>query len=178
MSAASLMGFSRGLAVVWRLIQKKHFRKKKLIDDFGGIWTPDLCCSFITDTTLIYSPDWNLNLVIFSSFIEDKPLSYSVNGDRVVFWSSQRWLSGVLEHYQHICEYLSILRMYLRSNVITRNQVNFDPDTKTNSFSTPRHKTKSIPTPQLNSSHVRSPTLKSSQYRPPRQKPSQFRCSH
>ena len=55
--------------------------------DFGGIWTPDLCWSFMTEKTLSYSvsPDWKLKPDLLYPFKKDKPLSYWVNDGWVVF---------------------------------------------------------------------------------------------
>ena len=63
-STDSFVGFALCLSVVWRCgyeFQQNEFRKKRNYD-VGGIWTPDLCCSFVTDKPLSYSvsPDWNL----------------------------------------------------------------------------------------------------------------------
>ena len=61
---------------------EKTFQEKKLSDNLGQIWTPDFCCSFITDKALSYSvsPDWNLSLDLFCSFIKDTSLSYCFDG--------------------------------------------------------------------------------------------------
>ena len=59
----------------------------------------------------------------------------------------------------------------------TQNQVDFDPDTNIQPFSTPKQEP-NIPISTWKSSQVRSPTLKSSQFRPPTQKRSLVRCSH
>ena len=45
------IGFSYGLAVALRWIQKDALKKNTELG-FGGIWTLDLCCSFMTDKTL------------------------------------------------------------------------------------------------------------------------------
>ena len=157
----------------WKQLSQTDYLKK-MDYDFGGMWTPDLCWSFMTGKALRYSvsPGCNLRLDVFCSFIKDKPLSYSVNDDWVLFYN-----------ITNTSIYLSRHHIYYRSNIITRNpsqlrsrylnQVIFDTQTQTKSFAIPK-----LTIPKLNQSRVRSHTLKSSQYRPPRQKPSQSRFSY
>ena len=148
-----------------------NFRKtqfsKKLNCDFGGICTPDLCCSFMTDKQQSYSvsPDWNL---------KPETLSFVYNGQPIELLS-QRWLSGLLEHNQHI--YVSRLHIYFAVDHHTKSKSISIQILKPSRFRPPYTK-KTIPNPTQKWSQVWSPTLKSSQYRPRRQKTSQSRCSH
>ena len=111
--------------------RKMHFRKK-LNYDFSGIWTLDLCCSFMIDKSLSYRTQSALIGILipylFCSFRKDKTLSYSVSGGWMVFKN----ITTVF-FYQNSTS--------IRVRTSHKIQVKFDLDTKTKSFSTPRHKT-------------------------------------
>ena len=119
----SLMGLGRAWQLCGHELQK-NTSQKKLEYSFRGIWTPDLCCSFMTDKTPSYT---NLNpgrrLVV-----------YKGETTELLDW---RRPSGLVEYNQPIQPRLHI---YLQSNNITQIQVNFDPYIKTQSLLTPVHK--------------------------------------
>ena len=153
---------------MWRWIQKMHLRKNWTTTSVGfEPLTSVARLQRITQGNSV-SPDWNLSLDTFFSFVKLKPLSYSVYID----------LSGLLERSTVTDwsprKHATHLRVSVKNPSSHENQANFDLDLKTKSWLTPRHKTTSIPTPKLYSSHVPPPTVKSSLYRPPRHKPRQF----
>ena len=111
-------------------VRKIHLIEK-LNYDLGGIWTPDLCCSFITDKLLeLHSLPrlefWSSGLICTCK--KKKPLSYSVHGD---------W--GVFQNIINTSSCEDSISIFSRT--LHKTQVNFDPDVKVKSCSTPIHKT-------------------------------------
>ena len=100
-TSTTLVGFEPRTSAV-RLWRINHWATQSTLT---GNWSPDLFCSFI----------------------KDKPLSYSVNGNWVVF-----------KNNTSICQDSRSIWGRTSSHKI---QVNSNPDAKTKSSSTPRHKT-------------------------------------
>ena len=149
-----------------------NFRKKylwKILNyHFGGIWTPDLCWSFATNTELSYlvSLDWNLSPDLFYSFTKEQLLIYSIKGDWAVFYNismtsiCQDSVPISVEHYH--TKYKSASMQIQKPRHLRpphANLINFSIS-------------------KLKSSQVRFPTLKWSQHRSPKKKVGHFWCLH
>ena len=137
--------------------------------DFGGIWTPGLCCWFMTEMPQSYSvsPDWNLKL---------GSLLFVYKGQTTELLS-QRWLRGLLEHDKHISvntPYLiTVEHHHTKSTSMSIQILNLShfrpPDTKKNQFRSlnwnqvnPDIEVKSISTTQTKTESTSMFTLKPS----------------
>ena len=110
-----------------------HYRKK-LKYDFGGIWTPYLCCSFATNKPLSHSVshDWNL---------KPWPLLFIYKGETTE-QLGERWLGGLVEHNKHNyfvsvkTPYLLAVEHHHTTSKSTSTQI-----LKPSDFRSPEHKT-------------------------------------
>ena len=78
----------RLLRKAWLLgdeFQKNEFQKKNEAWLQWDLNPGPLLFAYNGQNAVLVRPDWNLSLDLFCSFIKDKPLSYSANGDWVVF---------------------------------------------------------------------------------------------
>ena len=149
------------------------FQKKRTYD-FGGIWTPDLFCSDITDKTLSYSvsADWDLTRTSF--FVYKGSIPYTVIKSTSTAHTKTKSISMLTPKpsdlrpafknqvnfdHPHKNQVYRLHKKQVNFGPHTVNfdpphkkQVNFDSNTKTKSNSIPHTKNRLISTPELKSS--------------------------